>query len=149
VADPALHEKLLGLYLALDAYEEVDATLAALKGAGLATAILSNGTPEMLEAAVRSARLAERLDDVLSVEDVGIYKPDARVYQLAVDRLGVDRDEICFLSSNCWDAKGAAHFGFKVAWINRFHRQDDRLPGDFVAVISRLDELPPLLGIST
>jgi 2-haloacid dehalogenase len=149
VADPALHEKLLGLYLSLDAYEEVDTTLAALKGAGLATAILSNGTPEMLEAAVRSARLAERLDDVLSVEDVGIYKPDARVYQLAVDRLGVGRDEICFLSSNCWDAKGAAHFGFKVAWINRFHRQDDRLPGDFVTVINRLDELPPLLGIST
>src|SRR3546814_7654955 len=70
------------------------------------------------------------------------------VYQLAVDRLGVGREQICFLSSNCWDAKCAAHFGFKVAWINRFRRQEDGLPGDFVTVIERLDELPPLLGIS-
>jgi 2-haloacid dehalogenase len=85
---------------------------------------------------------------VLSIEDVGIYKPDNRVYQLAVDRLGGAPDEICFLSSNCWDAKGAAHFGFKVAWINRFSRETDRLPGDFVTVIHRLDELPPLLGIA-
>ena len=148
VQDAALHEKLMGLYLSLDAYEEVDATLARLKAAGLVTAILSNGSPRMLEAAVRSAQLGDRLDDVLSVEDVGIYKPDARVYQLAVDRLGVTREEICFLSSNCWDAKGAAHFGFKVAWINRFHRETDRLPGDFTTVIHRLDELPALLGIA-
>ena len=148
VQDPALHEKLMGLYLSLEAYDEVDATLATLKGAGQITAILSNGSPRMLDAAVRSAGLGERLDDVLSIEEVGIYKPDARVYQLAVDRLGVARDEICFLSSNCWDAKGAAHFGFKVAWINRFDRETDRLPGDFVAVIRRLDELPPLLGIA-
>jgi len=148
VNDAALHDKLMGLYYSLEAYEEAEATLAALQRAGLTTAILSNGNPEMLQAAVRSARLDHRLDAVLSVEDVGIYKPDARVYQLAVDRLGVSRDEICFLSSNCWDARGAAHFGFKVAWINRFDRQEDRLPGDFVAVISRLDELLPLLGVA-
>ena len=147
VADPALHKKLMGLYLSLDAYEEVDSTLATLKQAGQTTAILSNGSPRMLDAAVQSAGLGNRLDAVLSVEEVGIYKPDARVYQLAVDRLGVARDETCFLSSNCWDAKGAAHYGFKVAWINRFDRETDRLPGDFVTVIRRLDELPPLLGI--
>lgn len=148
VEDAALHENLMGLYLSLDAYEEAGATLDALKEAGLATAILSNGSPSMLEAAVRSAGLQDRLDAVLSVEDVGIYKPDARVYRLAVDRLGVSAEQICFLSSNGWDAKGAAHFGFKVAWINRFHRQHERLPGDFAAVIHRLDELPPLLGIA-
>ncbi|HMA15741.1 MAG: haloacid dehalogenase type II [Bacteroidota bacterium] len=148
VTDTALHDRLMGLYLSLEAYEEADATLAALRRAGFTTAILSNGNPEMLQAAVRSARMDRRLDAVLSVEEVGIYKPDARVYQLAVDRLGVARDEICFLSSNCWDARGAAHFGFKVAWINRFERQEDRLPGDFVAVIRRLDELPPLLGVA-
>ncbi|MGF1628176.1 MAG: haloacid dehalogenase type II [Kiloniellaceae bacterium] len=148
VEDAALHESLMDLYLSLDAYKEVDATLRSLKTAGLATAILSNGSPRMLEAAVRSARLQDHLDALLSVEDVGIYKPDPRVYQLAVERLGVSRDDICFLSSNCWDAKGAAHFGFKVAWINRFHRQPDRVPGDFVTVIHRLDELPPLLGIA-
>jgi 2-haloacid dehalogenase len=148
VTDRALHEKLMRLYLTLEAYEEAEATLAAIKNAGLATAILSNGSPRMLEAAVRSAGLEARLDAVLSVEEVGIYKPDARIYQLAVDRLGVARDRICFLSSNCWDAKGAAHFGFRVAWINRFDRQEDRLPGDFVTEIRRLDELPPLLGIA-
>jgi len=148
VTEAALHDKLMGLYHSLEAYEEVDATLAALQRVGFTTAILSNGNPEMLQAAVRSAGLERRLDAVLSVEDVGIYKPDSRVYQLAVDRLSVGRDEICFLSSNCWDARGAAHFGFKVAWINRFDRQEDRLPGDFVAVIRRLDELLPLLGVA-
>lgn len=148
VQDAALRGKLMDLYLTLDAYEEADAALAALKAAGLTTAILSNGNPRMLDAAVTSAGLGARLDQVLSIEDVGIYKPDARVYQLAVDRLGTAPEEICFLSSNCWDAKGAAHFGFKVAWINRFKRETDRLPGDFVTVIHRLDELPPLLGIA-
>lgn len=148
VQDPALHEKLMNLYLSLDAYEEVQATLEVLKGGGLKTAILSNGSPAMLEAAVRSAGLQELLDANLSVEDVGIFKPDSRVYQLAVDRLGVAEDEICFLSSNGWDAKGAAHFGFRVAWINRFKREEERLPGDLVTTIYRLDELPPLLGLS-
>src|SRR3546814_11483578 len=97
----------------------------------------------MLEAAVRSAGLTDRFDAALSVEDVGVYKPDFRVYQLAVDRLGVGREQICFLSSNCWDAKGAAPFGFKVAWITIFRRQEDRLPGDFVHGTARLDGLPP------
>ncbi len=147
IEDPALHDKLMHLYLSLDAYEEVKATLEVLKKGGLQTAILSNGSPKMLEAAVQSAGLADLLDANLSVEDVGIFKPDARVYQLAVDRLRVAPDEICFLSSNGWDAKGAAHFGFKVAWINRFKRETERLPGDLVTVIHRLDELPPLLGL--
>lgn len=149
VSDQALHDKLMGLYLSLDAYDEVAATLASLKEAGLATAILSNGSPRMLEAAVQSAGIGRLLDANLSVEDVGIFKPDARVYQLAVDRLAVRSEEICFLSSNCWDAKGAAHFGFKVAWINRFKREEDRMPGEFVTTIQRLDELPPLLGIGS
>lgn len=148
VNDTALHDKLLNLYLSLDAYEEVRSTLEALKASGLQTAILSNGSPKMLEAAVSSAGLEQLLDANLSIEEVGIYKPDARVYQLAVDRLGVEKQEICFLSSNGWDAKAAAHFGFHVAWINRFNKEVERLPGDFAAVIHRLDELPPLLGLS-
>jgi 2-haloacid dehalogenase len=148
VKDQTLHDSLMQLYLRLDAYQEVGATLADLKRHGLTTAILSNGNPSMLEAAVQSAGLTSLLDARLSVEEVGIYKPDDRVYQLALDRLGVRREEVCFLSSNCWDAKGAAHFGFKVAWINRFKREPDRLPGDFAATIHKLDELPPLLGIA-
>lgn len=148
VRDRALHDKLMNLYLTLDAYEEVSPTLETLKANGLQTAILSNGSPRMLEAAVQSAGLPHLLDTSLSVEDVGIYKPDARVYQLTLDRLGVRKEEVCFLSSNGWDAKGAAHFGFNVAWINRFKREVDRLPGDLATVIHRLDELPPLLGIA-
>ncbi|WP_193371179.1 haloacid dehalogenase type II [Pelagibius marinus] len=148
VKDPDLHDKLMNLYLSLDAYEEVKPTLEALKANGLQTAILSNGSPRMLEAAVQSAGLDQLLDANLSVEDVGIYKPDTRVYQLTLDRLGVKKQEVCFLSSNGWDAKGAAHFGFNVAWINRFNREEERLPGDLATVIHRLDELPPLLGIA-
>jgi len=148
VKDPNLHDKLMNLYLSLDAYEEVKSTLEALKANGLQTAILSNGSPRMLEAAVQSAGLDQLLDANLSVEDVGIYKPDSRVYQLTLDRLGVKKQEVCFLSSNGWDAKGAAHFGFNVAWINRFNREEERLPGDLATVIHRLDELPPLLGIA-
>lgn len=147
VEDPALRDRLLALYDDLDAYPEVPATLAALKAAGLKTAILSNGSPDMLTAAVASAGLGESLDALLSVEEVGIFKPDPRVYELAVDRLEIPAPRICFLSSNAWDANGAAHFGFKVAWINRFHKQPERLPGEPAAVIHRLDELPGLLGL--
>lgn len=148
VTEPALHDRLMTLYSCLEAYEEADGTLAALQRAGFTTAILSNGNPEMLQAAVTSAGMGRRLDAVLSVEEVGVYKPDPRVYQLALDRLSVFPDEVCFLSSNCWDARGAAHFGFRVAWINRFDRQEDRLPGAFITVIRRLDELLPLLGVT-
>jgi len=148
IHDKGLHDRLMQLYLTLDAYDEVKSTLDVLKSNGLRTAILSNGSPKMLDAAVQSAGLGELLDASLSVEEVGIYKPDARVYQLPLDRLDLAREEVCFLSSNCWDARGAAHFGFKVAWINRFEREVDRLPGELVTTIHRLDELPPLLGIA-
>lgn len=141
----ALHRKLMELYLSLDPYPEVKETLSKLKQADLRTAILSNGSPRMLDAAVKSAGLEGLIDEVLSVEDVGIYKPDSRVYQLAVDRLSIPKEKICFLSSNGWDARGAAHFGFTVAWINRFMREPERIPGDLGATIQTLDELPPLL----
>ncbi|MEQ8604389.1 MAG: haloacid dehalogenase type II [Marivibrio sp.] len=142
-----LRAKLLDLYLRLDCYGEVPATLDRLKASGLATAILSNGAPEMLESAVANAGLADRLDAVLSVEEIGIFKPDPRVYQLACDRLGAEADRICFLSSNAWDVAGAAHFGFQVVWINRFGQPRERLPGAPKAVIETLDELPALLGV--
>ena len=143
----ALHRHLMDLYLTLDPYPEVKQTLAELKQAGLATAILSNGNPRMLEAAVESAGLTDLLNLVLSIEDVGIYKPDPRVYQLAVDRLSTPKEQICFLSSNGWDARGAAHFGFSVAWINRFRREPERIPGNIQSTILTLDELPPLLSL--
>ena len=147
VEDSALRDQLMTLYMTLDAYPDVPDCLARLRAAGRATAILSNGTPKMLEAAVQSAGLAAHLDDVLSIEEVGIYKPDARVYQLAVDRLEVAPPKICFVSTNAWDASGAANFGFTVAWMNRFDKRPEKLPGTLATIITSLTELPDLLGL--
>lgn len=143
--DTELRTALLAAYRELSAYPEVPSTLARLREAGRATAILSNGSPDMLDDAVRAAGVDGLLDRVLSVEDVGVYKPRAEVYDLACRRLAVAPAEICFLSSNSWDAHGAAHHGFQVVWINRFDQPADRLPGQPVATIRKLDELVPLL----
>jgi 2-haloacid dehalogenase len=146
--DPPMRQRLMDLYLELDAYPEVPAMLGRLKAGGIATAILSNGAPAMLDAAVRSAALADTLDHVLSVEDVGIFKPDPRVYQLAADRLGVPPGEICFQSSNAWDAYAASHFGFRVVWVNRFDQPPERIPGAPDRQLGDLSQLPELLGLA-
>lgn len=146
IEDAALRKRLMDLYLTLDAYPDALDTLARLREAGFATAILSNGSPDMLDAAVGSSGLGAELDAVLSVEDVGIFKPDGRVYQLAVDRMGVARAEICFVSANAWDAAGAANFGFQVAHLNRFNQPPEGLPGSPKAILTTLAELPPLLA---
>ena len=144
--DVALREKLMSLYLILDAYPEVPEMLARLQQSGMQTAILSNGSPMMLDAAVTSAGIAARLDQVLSVEDAGIFKVARQTYQLAVDRLGLQPAEICFMSSNAWDAAGAAYFGFQVVWINRFGQPRERLPGVPRAELESLHALPDLVG---
>jgi 2-haloacid dehalogenase len=132
-------------YLSLDAYSDVAPTLAELRRSGLRTAILSNGTPAMLTAGVESAGISDRLDAVLSIEEVGIYKPHPSVYQLACDRLGLERERICFVSSNGWDVAGAATFGFQTVWLNRFDQERDRLPGEPCLILRGLDELPALV----
>ncbi len=147
VDDAELRRRLMDLYLSLDAYPDVTEALDRLRAGGKKTAILSNGAPNMLEAAVASAGLGTRLDAALSVDELRVFKPDARVYQLAVERLGVEAGRICFVSTNGWDASGAAHFGFNVAWLNRFGQKPERLPGTPAAVISTLAELPGLLGL--
>lgn len=147
IKDRKLRARLLDLYLSLDAYPDVIDALARLRAGGKKTAILSNGAPKMLDAAIASAGLTELLDAALSIEDVGIYKPDRRVYQLAVERMGVAPGRICFVSTNAWDANGAAYFGFQVAWMNRFGQTPERLPGKPSAVIESLNELPALLGL--
>ncbi len=144
--DAELRARLLEAYRELGAYPEVASTLQTLREHGRATAILSNGAPGMLADAVAAAGIGRLLDAVLSVEDVGVFKPRAEVYALACRRLNLTADGICFLSSNSWDAHGAAHFGFKVVWINRFDQPTDRLPGVPLATIRTLDELPALLG---
>lgn len=146
--DPALSERLMELYLQLTPYPEVPGVLTTLRDNGVPRAVLSNGAPAMLQAAVGNAQLDALLDAVLSVEDVGVYKPSASVYQLAVDRLTVQADRICFLSSNAWDVAGAAHFGLRVIWVNRFGQASERLPGRPVEVVESLETLPALLGLA-
>jgi len=141
-----LRDALLNSYLTLDAYPEVLGVLKTLREQGLKTAILSNGSPEMLERVCEKSGVGDLMDAVLSVEEVGIYKPHPSVYQLAADRLGIHADHISFQSSNAWDATAASAFGFKVAWINRFSQAPERLPGKPDAELRTLDELPPLLG---
>ncbi|MEL7132438.1 MAG: haloacid dehalogenase type II [Pseudomonadota bacterium] len=126
--DATLRERLLALYRELQAYPEVSAMLHTLKAKRLNTAILSNGSPAMLNAAVQSAGIAAVLDDCLSVENVGIFKPDARVYDLVGQRFGCAKDEVLFVSSNGWDAAGASGYGFTTAWVNRTCEPVDRLP---------------------
>jgi 2-haloacid dehalogenase len=127
-SDLELRERLLGLYFTLAAYPEVPQMLTDLKAAGMATGILSNGSPAMLEGAVESALIGELLDAVLSVESVGIFKPDARVYDLVGQHFGCKRDEVLFVSSNGWDATSAKAHGFRVLWVNRAGEPLDRLP---------------------
>ncbi|MGB5066173.1 MAG: haloacid dehalogenase type II [Albidovulum sp.] len=144
VADPDLRERLLTLYWELDAYLEVPAMLAALKDRGLATAILSNGTPDMLAAAVRSAGIGGLLDDTLSVESVGIFKPDARVYRVVTERFSCTPSQVLFVSSNGWDAAAAAGFGFRVAWVNRAGAPVDRLPAQPHHILADLTGIPEI-----
>ncbi|MDO9525539.1 MAG: haloacid dehalogenase type II [Gemmobacter sp.] len=142
--DAALTLRLMALYDALDAFPEVPATLAALRARGKSCAILSNGSPDMLASAVASAGIHAHLDAVLSVEDVGVFKPDPRVYQLVCDRLGVRPDQVLFVSSNGWDASAAARFGFHTAWVNRAHAPVDRLPHIPAHVLTDLSQIPDL-----
>jgi 2-haloacid dehalogenase len=143
---PGLRGRLLDLYLRLAAFAEVPEVLARVRAAGLKTAILSNGTPAILAAAVAAAGLAGRFDAVLSVEEVGAFKPDPRVYQLAVDRLGIPAAAIAFVSSNGWDAHAASAFGMRVVWCNRTGQPRERLPGAPDREITTLAELPALVG---
>ncbi len=142
--DPELRERLLQLYWELEAYPEVPAMLAALKARGMNTAILSNGSPPMLEGAVQSAGIGDVLDDVLSVESVGIFKPADVVYDLVCGRFGCVRDEVLFVSSNGWDAAAAAGYGFTTAWVNRANEPMDRLSAKPGTVLSDLTGIPEL-----
>ena len=143
---PELRGRLLDLYLRLAAFAEVPEVLARVRAAGLKTAILSNGTPAMLASAVAAARLDGCFDAVLSVEEIGAFKPDPRVYQLAVDRLGNPAATIAFVSSNGWDAHAASAFGMRVVWCNRYRQRRERLPGTPDREITTLAELPALVG---
>lgn len=143
--DASLRSRLMNLYLELDAYPEVKETLSRLKAAGLRLAILSNGAPKMLAAAVKNSGLAELIEKVLSVEEVGVYKPHAKVYGLAAERLAIEREQVCFLSSNAWDAHAAKAFGYRVLWCNRFGQAPERIPERPDGEIATLAALPGIV----
>lgn len=143
---PGLRHRLMNLYLQLGTYPEVPTMLDELKRRGMKLAILSNGTPSMLAAVVHNAGLGSVFDAVLSVEEVGVYKPHPAVYGLAAQHLGVAPERICFLSSNGWDAYSAKAFGFQVIWCNRFGQAPERIPATPDAEISDLSALPAMLA---
>ncbi len=144
--DTDLRARLLQLYRELDAFPEVPDMLAALKESGKSTAILSNGTPDMLDAAVQSAGIGALLDDVLSVETVGIFKPARVVYDLVGQRFGCAPGEVLFVSSNGWDACAAAAYGFGTVWVNRAGDPLDRLPAAPDRQLPDLSGLPDLVA---
>jgi 2-haloacid dehalogenase len=126
--DKALRPKLLDAYFTLDAFPDARALLRELKTRGETTAILSNGAPRMLTAAVEGAKVAADLDAVLSVDAIRIYKPKPEVYALVTARFQVAPRDVVFVSSNRWDIRGAAAFGFRTAWINRANAAEEYGP---------------------
>ena len=146
ISDPGLADELMTLYLRLDAYEEVAGALQALRGKGKRCAVLSNGSPSMLDSALRHAGLEKMFEHVLSVEEVGIYKPSRRVYRLAMQKLQIaDAPSICFVSANAWDAQAAAQFGFQAVRVMRTPGFNDKIPGKPAAVIDSLSKLVELV----
>ena len=146
ITDPAVLDLLLDAYRRLPAYPDAAPALAALRGRGVQTAILSNGEPGMLHDAVTAGRLTPLLDAVLSVEDAGTFKPDRRVYGLVEDHFGLPAGQMAFVSSNAWDAQAAAAFGARVFWCNRTGQPDEYDLASSATVVSSLADLPSLLA---
>lgn len=128
VAEPSLRAELMQNYLGLRAFADAAPTLQAFADAGKRRVVLSNGAPSMLTSSITQGSCGELIDDILSADSVGVFKPDPRVYQLACDHLNAEPAEIAFFSSNGWDVAGAAAFGFKTIWINRAGAAPERLP---------------------
>lgn len=146
IDDKDLRQKLLDVYFTLDAFPEVPAMLGKLKAGGMRTAILSNGSVDMLNAAVDGNGLTDLLDEVFSVDSVKIFKPHPKVYQMVPDTFDIDTRRVCFLSSNAWDAAAAANFGFRVVWVNRYGQPPENIPGEHEREIKSLEPLPGIMG---
>ncbi len=146
IDEAGLADELLTGMLKLDAYADVAPALATLRSKSKRLAILSNGSPSMLDSITRHAGLEKSFEHLLSVEEVGIYKPSRRVYRMAMQRLQIhDAPSICFVSANGWDAHSAAQFGFQSVRLKRVAGPDDRLPGKLAGVIETLGQLSELV----
>lgn len=138
--DIALKDKLMSSYMELEAYSEVIEVLKTLKEKGISTAILSNGSNDMLEAAVENSKLYNYLDKVFSVEEIEKFKPNREVYKIINNKMNIENNEVVFFSSNGWDIAGAASYGFNTIWINRFSKQIDNLDSKPSIVVKDLKE---------
>ena len=140
-----LKNKLLDLYLKLEAYPEVEKVLTQLKKEGYQTGILSNGSEDMLASAVKNAKLENLLDKVLSVEKCKVYKPSSKVYDLVEKEFKINKINCAFFSSNAWDMHAAANYGFKTIWVNRFKGNLEKLPGKPYKIVQTLEKIVDIL----
>ena len=143
--DPTMKNELLNLYRSLSPYEEVDEVLIKLKEKNFKLAILSNGTPSLLNELVKSNNLENVFDDLFSIEQVGIYKPDSKVYDMPINKYQIEKNEVYFLSSNTWDVSGGGNYGYNSIWVNRNNNIFDKLDYSPKHQIKQLGELLDIL----
>ena len=143
--DPSMKNELLNLYKVLSPFKEVPEALKTLKAKKFKLAILSNGTPSLLNELVRSNNLNDLFDDLFSVEEVGIYKPDSKVYDLPIKKYEIEKNEVAFLSANTWDVSGGGNYGFNSIWVNRNNSIFDNLDYKPLNEIKNLNELIELI----
>ena len=143
--DFAMRDELLNLYKILSTFKEVPELLRTLKQKNFKLAILSNGTPTLLNQLVESNKLENIFDDIFSIEEVGIYKPDSQVYDIPTKKYQINKNEIAFLSANTWDVSGGGNYGFNSIWVNRNRSVFDNLDYNPKHEIKNLSELVPLI----
>ena len=141
IKNSKLRDELLSLYLKLEAYPEIKSALENIKNKGLKTAILSNGNNKMLESAVINANIKTLIDEILSVDECKVYKPASIVYDLVEKKMGVNKQNVLFFSSNAWDMHAASNYGFKTIWVNRFDSTLEKLPGKPERIINSLEQI--------
>ena len=143
--DKNMREELLSLYRELIPYPEVKECLDGLKSKKIKIAILSNGTPDLLKKLVESNNIQNYFDDIMSVENIGVYKPDSKVYEMPIKKYSCKPENICFLSSNTWDVSGGGVFGYNAIWVNRFNKVFDKLDYKPQYIINNLKQLLKLV----
>ena len=143
--DNSMRSELLNLYKVLSPFTEVKDALNKLKQSNYKLAILSNGTPDLLNELVVSNQLKDIFDDIFSVEEVGIFKPDSKVYDLPINKYNIEKNEVLFLSANTWDVSGAGNYGYNTVWVNRNNNIFDKLDFEPNQQISNLSELLDLI----
>ena len=143
--DSAMRNELLNLYKALSPFKEVPETLKKLKERNLRLAILSNGTPSLLTQLVKNNNIENLFDDLFSIEEVGIYKPDAKVYDLPIKKYKIKKSQVAFLSANTWDVSGGGNYGYQSIWVNRNNDIFDNLDYKPINQIKNLNELINLI----